>query len=219
MRATIHQPNYLPWRGFVEKARAADVLVLLDSVPFSKGSFTNRTRVQAPGKARGEWCWLTVPVERPLGLIRDVRVSQDRKWRHKHRQTLRASYKAQPGWAVHKDALNLVFARDWDLLCRLNMVLIGYLLDAYGVETQVVTSTELGAQGSRSELLADICRRVGATEYLSGASGPKYLDPVPFRRAGIVVKSLSWMGDKEPPLSALDALMRGEDVLPVGVPR
>ena len=55
MRVACHQPNFMPWSGFFAKAAAADVFVLLDDVQFSKGSYTNRTRM-AGGK------WRTVPV-------------------------------------------------------------------------------------------------------------------------------------------------------------
>ena len=44
MRVTIHQPEFLPWLGFFDKASQANVLVLLDDVQFRRGYFHNRNR-------------------------------------------------------------------------------------------------------------------------------------------------------------------------------
>ena len=42
MIVTIHQPNFAPWTGYFDKMTKADVFVLLDTVPFTKGGFQNR---------------------------------------------------------------------------------------------------------------------------------------------------------------------------------
>ena len=46
MRVGIHQPNFLPWRGFFSKIQACDTFVLLDDVQFERGkTFTSRTKI------------------------------------------------------------------------------------------------------------------------------------------------------------------------------
>jgi len=54
----IHQPNYLPWLGFFDKARTIDYFVLLDNVAFTRGSVINRNRIKTKTGAH----WITVPV-------------------------------------------------------------------------------------------------------------------------------------------------------------
>ena len=53
-----HQPNFLPWLGYLHKAAQADVFVLADDVQYTKHGFINRNRVRT---SQG-WQWLTVPV-------------------------------------------------------------------------------------------------------------------------------------------------------------
>ena len=77
MRITIHQPEHLPWLGLLSKISAAELLVVLDSVPYRKNYFQNRNRVLINGVPT----WLTVPVAAPTGaLIQDVRMADTPNW-------------------------------------------------------------------------------------------------------------------------------------------
>ena len=58
MVVAIHQPEHLPWLGFFDKARQADLLILLDCVQFRKNYFQNRNRI----RTEDGWCWITLPV-------------------------------------------------------------------------------------------------------------------------------------------------------------
>ena len=46
MIVTVHQPEHLPWLGFFDKMRQADVFVLLDTTQFAKDDFQNRNRIK-----------------------------------------------------------------------------------------------------------------------------------------------------------------------------
>ena len=59
MIVTIHQPEHLPWLGFFDKIRQADVWVSLDHVQYRKNYFQHRNRIRGDRGA----IWLTVPVE------------------------------------------------------------------------------------------------------------------------------------------------------------
>ena len=45
-----------------------------------------------------------------------------------------------------------------------------------GILTNLVRASDLNVMGSKSELLANICREIGATKYISGPSGKDYLE-------------------------------------------
>jgi len=45
-----------------------------------------------------------------------------------------------------------------------------------GIDTPYILSSELNVEGSKTELLVNLCREVGATTYLSGRGGLDYLD-------------------------------------------
>ena len=57
-----HQPEFLPWLGYVSKATMADVYFILDSVQYVKDVFQNRNKIRI--KQGDGWQWLNVPVKR-----------------------------------------------------------------------------------------------------------------------------------------------------------
>lgn len=189
MLVTIHQPEHLPWLGFLDKARRADLLVLLDSVQFRKNYFQNRNRVRA---AHGP-VWVTVPVLTRGEADQDIRHVQinnagSPRWREKYWGTIEQSYRRTPFWSEHSDELRQALWTDTASLVELNGLLIELLLRWFRIEVKRVRSSELEVTGKRSELLLDICRRVGADRYLSGISGREYLDVASFDAAGVAVE-------------------------------
>ena len=58
MILAAHQPQYLPWLGYLQKIAGADVFLILDDVQYKKNEWQNRNRIKS---AEG-WQWVTVPV-------------------------------------------------------------------------------------------------------------------------------------------------------------
>jgi hypothetical protein len=58
MLVAIHQPNYFPWLGYLDRMAKADLFVVLDHVQFERRSYQNRIQILLEGEPR----WLTVPV-------------------------------------------------------------------------------------------------------------------------------------------------------------
>ena len=57
-RVTIHQPLYLPYGGFFAKVQASDILIVLDTVLYSRSGFQSRNRIRTPRGIQ----WLSIPV-------------------------------------------------------------------------------------------------------------------------------------------------------------
>jgi hypothetical protein len=184
---TIHQPEHLPWLGFFNKIDQADLLVLLDVVQYRKGYFQNRNRILGP---RGPLS-LVVPVllkghmERTL---RDMEIHNGRDWRRKHWKTIQHAYGRHPHFPRYESPLADLYRAQWSLLVELNAAIIRTFIGFLGIDTKIVWASELGVQGSRSELLVSICRATGASTYLSGPTGRDYLDESSFQDQGIEVR-------------------------------
>ncbi|WP_260473802.1 WbqC family protein [Amycolatopsis balhimycina] len=58
----------------------------------------------------------------------------------------------------------------------------------------------------RSERLADLAVTVGATTYLCGTGGAKYLDEKPFAELGVAVQYVPAVGEPRPEWNRLSAL-------------
>lgn len=188
MIVTAHQPNFLPWLGFFDKARHADVLVLLDTVQFIKRGYQNRTRIKASGGAQ----WLTVPVVtkgRYDQATRDVEIDETAPWRAVHQRTLRTALAKAPHRDDLLDVLEPVYARD-DLhrMAELSVALLRALAEGLGVTAKLVTASELGVTGHSTELMINLTRAVGGDVYLSGPTGRDYLRPDLLAEAGVELR-------------------------------
>lgn len=215
MILSIHQPAYLPWCGYLQRIAASDLHVVLDHVQFEKNSFINRNRIRtSDGPA-----WLTVPVltsgrfgELP---IRDVMIDNTQHWREKHWRSLLQSYRKAPFFAEHAGFFERVYAHRWERLIDLIDATSGYLLRAFGVQTPLLRSSELGVRGAKDELVLNLCQACEAEVYFSGALGRDYLSRERFDEAGVglVFQDYRCMpyvqhghSDFVPNLSAIDVL-------------
>ncbi|MDA2915362.1 WbqC family protein [Nitrospinae bacterium AH_259_B05_G02_I21] len=186
MIVTIHQPEYLPWLGFFDKACQSEIFVLLDNVQFRKNYFQNRNRIKTP---QGEKL-LTVPVRRGRGsskTILEVEIDNSKDWRRKHWTTIANHYRSAPYFPDYEADFQTIYERSWYMLLDLNIVLILLLAKHLGVATRFIRSSELGISGKGSELNLRLCKAVGATTYLSGRWGRVYIDEPAFKRADIKI--------------------------------
>jgi hypothetical protein len=188
MKVTIHQPNYMPWIGFFNKVSMADTYIILDSVQYEKDGFTNRNKIKQPDSPAG-WAWLTVPVKKGSSnrMIRDVEVDNNQKWREDSLKAINRTYKNSPYLKQYSQFLDSIYKKDWDNLYELNVFIIKELLYILGIKPQIIKASELNISGKKSDLNLDICKKAGATEYISGISGKKYLETDRFKVEGIKV--------------------------------
>ncbi len=187
MIVSINQPAYLPWLGYFDRIAASDLHVVLDTVQFEKNSFVNRNKIRT---AKG-WTWLTVPVSTGGQFgnlpINRLRIAADTPWARKHWSTIEQTYGRAPWFAEHRDFFAGVYSREWDRLLDLMNELTGYLLRAFAINVPLVSATTIPTTAAKSDLVLEICRRVGATVYLSGPLGRDYLNTTSFKDAGIEI--------------------------------
>ena len=187
MIVAAHQPNFAPWLGFFDKAVAADVLVLLDTVQFIKRGYQNRTRIKNSAGPQ----WLTVPVVskgRYDQATLDVEVDETARWRPVHLRTVRTALAK----AAHRDALldlvEPIYAQEAHRLVELNLAVLRAVVCGLGIGTRLVLASELELTGSSTELMVSLTRAVGGHVYLSGPTGRRYLEPARFAEAGLELR-------------------------------
>jgi len=215
----IHQPNYLPWIGYFQKMSLADIFVILDTVQFSKDSYTQRTKI----RAKDGWFWLTIPVEKKYYFksINEVYLPRDSKWMKKHKMAIISNY-AKSIFFDKKFIDEYYCNNEFIKLQEFNEYGIFYLKDKFGVESKVIRASELGLDKNlkSTELLIEIVKRVGGDVYISGMGGKKYIEEEKFEKEGIKIRYFEfkpfeypqrWEGF-EPYMSAIDLLFNvGEE--------
>ena len=185
MIVAIHQPQYLPWLGYFDKMRRADVFCFLDNVQYKKNDWQNRNRIKT---AQG-WQWLTVPVHyRFPQKINEVTINNAVKWKNKHLQALISNYNRAPFFKEFLDIFELVYSENWESLSDLNIFLIKRLRTALGLQQrQAVKASDFELREDPTDRLIDICKALKADTYLSGQDGTVYMDLERFKQSGIRV--------------------------------
>lgn len=223
--AVIVQSNYIPWRGYFDLIRRADVFIVLDIVQYTKNDWRNRNRI----KTRTGPAWLTVPVRHSLGAGTpiDAVEAQDPRWAVKHLKSLQQNYSRAACFDAAKAWLFPLFESlsGQPNLSAINTTLIGAIAARMGIATPIVACSELApradllAQSATARLIT-LCQRAGATRYLSGPAARDYLDVALFDAAGIAVEWMRYDGYPEypqlfgafdPRLSVVDLVMNTGD--------
>jgi hypothetical protein len=221
MRASIHQPNYLPYLGYFHKIKNADLFVVYDVAQYVRDRFDNRNRIKG---ANGP-VWLTVPLRVEHAFQKrffEIPLPPEDHWKRKHLRTIETEYRRAAHLARYLPAIRQIYEAQHATLADLSTALIRFQMDALGISTPVVKATSLGLDLSlkSTEMLIAILRAVGADGYLAGPSGPKYMDMDLMARSGIRVDIQEFRhpvyrqlhGDFAPGLAALDLLLNeGED--------
>jgi hypothetical protein len=187
MIVSINQPAYLPWLGYFERIAASDLHIVLDHVQFEKNSFTNRNKVRTPEG----WTWLTVPLA-TKGQFGDLPIHRlqfaaNDSWQKKHWATLRMNYARAPFFPEYAPAYEELYRRAWSGFGPMVRAFLDQHLRDLGITTPLRFSSELAVEGTKSDLVLNLCRAAGATTYLSGALGRDYLDGASFAAAGVAV--------------------------------
>jgi hypothetical protein len=222
MRVAIMQPTYLPWVGYFGLMHSVDLFLLLDSVQFARRSWQQRNRIKT---ANGP-IWLTVPVlsrGRRDQRVAEVEIDRSRDFPRGHVTALELSYRKAPSYAAQAPALLEILGAEHRLLTDLTIGALTLMRDAFGITTPVRRASELAAEGTSAELLANLCMQVGATEYVSPPGSAEYLDASDaFQRAGIPYRYFEFahpvypqrFGEFLPFMSAVDLLFNcGPDAL------
>jgi len=192
MLVAIHQPHYVPWLGYLDRMARADLFVVLDHVQFERRNYQNRTMILCEGVSR----WLTVPVvqlsqkERIVDKQVDNSETGSRAWGPTHFKTLRYAYRKAPFFEAYAPRLRDILEARWDRLVDLDLAMLDFLREAFEIRTPLKRSSEMHAEGARSELLLNLCREIGPrTTFFGGLGGSRgYLDQQAFDAAGIGVQ-------------------------------
>ena len=222
MRIAVHQPQYLPWLGYLAKWSAADTFVFLDTVQYEKNGWQNRNRIRTSDGAH----WLTVPVHAHLGTpITEVEIDATQPWRTRHLRAIEHAYARAPHLPTYGPPLRALLESEWTRLAPLAVASAEWLARSAGIATPAVLASSLGVDESDpSRRLLAICKALGADTYLAGGHGARYMDGEPFREAGIRVLYQRYEhpvytqqhGEFMPFLSGVDLLLtHGDESLPI----
>jgi len=212
MILTAHQPVYLPWLGLFHKIALADQFCIFDRVQYQTKDFNNRNKI----KTQAGEIWLSVPVESKNHfdtLICDIKIIQS-NWRKKHLKSLQLAYQKSPYFDQYFAEIEAIIMKQHTFLSDLNHDLLRIMLKWFKINCAVVKASDYNFQGSKSDLVLDMCQILGASSYIFGAQGKDYADAEKFSQANINIYFQDYThpcypqlhGEFKPYMSALDLL-------------
>ena len=190
MKLAISQPTYLPWIGYLDIIDQVDVFVALDNVQYAKRSWQQRNRIKTATGLH----WLTVPVKsqgRFEQRIDQVEIINPLFVRD-HLRAMEHAYRRSPFFDRYFGELQRQLSETTcpPYLADLNIRLLKWIMEVLGVRVPVIRASALQLTGKRTELLVNICKTLGARQYLSALGSAAYLldERQIFTAAGIEVK-------------------------------
>lgn len=196
-RIAISQSNYIPWKGYFDLIRAADVFIIYDEVQYTRQDWRNRNRLRTAQGLR----WLTIPVrvDGLHGQTVDQTPVADPSWAERHRRTAWQELARAPFIDDVRDELGRAWhaASGCRMLTDVNEVFMRRLCELLGIRTEIARSTGRPAGIDRVQRLVDLCREHDADTYISGPAARRYLDEEIFTNSGIEVAWADYSGYPE----------------------
>lgn len=225
MNVVLLQPSYIPWRGYFDQIRRADLFIFYDDVQYDKHGWRNRNQIKtSQGKQ-----WLTIPVHSKgvtSGVpIKDVRIDWSKPWAKTHVKSFITAYNKAPFFKQYLPLLESFYeARRDEFLADFTIETTIALARTLGItSTRFMRSSELtDVTGQKTDRILSILAKVNATHYISGPSAGSYIEPEKFQQAGITLEYMDYHYPEYPQLhppfdtyvSILDLLfMTGPDAL------
>ncbi len=194
MNVVILQPSYIPWRGYFDQIRKADLFIFYDDVQYDKHGWRNRNRIK--NHQGGQW--LTIPVHSKGAVIENTPIDQveiawEQPWNERHWRAIQQAYSKAPYFKDFAPWLEQVYQSHPTLLVDFTIPLTIEIAERLGFcHTRFLRSSTLPASGQKTERLIEILKQVGATHYISGPSAKDYLNEQQFQEAGITLEYMQY---------------------------
>jgi len=205
MRISAHQPNFMPYLGFFHKMKESDIFVIRDEILFSdnKDAFQHRNKIRINSnnnKNSPQHKWISVPIDNKNDYIKNVLIKNYVKrknilWNEEILKDIRNNYGKTPYFDEYFPYIQEILSNNYDKLIKLNMKMIYFLRDVFGIKTKIIFASDLGLKPDKYQKSSDssndiinICSNLGGKIYLSGSGGREYLNLEMFKRKGLKVE-------------------------------
>jgi len=186
LKITIHQPNFFPYPGFFQKLILSDKLILMDNVQFEFG-ITNRNKIVS---SDGSWTRISVPVKKGQKFIpiNQVEIDNSISWKADNIGKIFSSYETAEFFHLYSKYLKNIFQKTWNMLFDINFETLKQTISWLDLDIEIIKESELNISGTATDRLVNICKSLGATEYISGFGGKNYLNENLFTKNNINLK-------------------------------
>ena len=216
MKVAIMQPYFLPYIGYWQLMHEADVFVVYDEIEYTRKGWMNRNRYLLNDK----WEYFTLPLKKDsdfLPVNKRFLCSDIADAKQKIIRKLKASYQKAPEFQNCWSLFEHMFRHEETNLFRFVLHSITEIKSALGINTEIIVSSSIDFDNSlkAQDKIIEICKSVGAREYINPIGGVALYDPDAFDIHGIQLMFhraipkpyRQYNNDFVPFLSILDVMM------------
>ena len=196
-RVAILQSNYIPWKGYFDLINSVDEFILYDTAQFTKNDWRNRNKI----KTSGGLLWLSIPVRHRFGqLIQDTTI-RDSTWNRTHWRSLSQAYAKAAYFKMYKSTFEELYKKCGaeSKLSNVNFQFIKEVCAILGIKTPITWSRDYRLADGQTKRLVDLCKQLGASEYLSGPVAKNYIESDLFAQENIKLTYIDYSGYPEYP--------------------
>ena len=214
MRLAIMQPYFMPYLGYFQVMAAVDTYVVYDDVNYIKGGWVARNNFLIGGEKK--MFGIQLNGASPNKLFSEIDIRDDFR---KFLNMLRLNYKKAPFFDEVMPLMERICAFEDKNLVAFYFNSYREILDYLKVDTKLVLSSTLDKDCSlhAQDKVLDICRCLGATQYINAIGGQELYSREAFKERGVRLNFLrtddivynQFGGDFVPGLSIVDVLMFG----------
>ena len=213
MIVAVSQPMFMPWIGIFELIKLADVFVHYDDVKRpGGGSFMTRVQIKTVNGSQ----WLSAPIDKQRSgwLISETFLVADSRWRERHLEFIRQSYRHATHAALMTELADEIYAYPGDDLAGFNQHAVERISSWLELDTTFAVSSDLSIPGASTQRVVGICKHFDASDYVTAHGALNYLDHEMFEANGVSVSYVDYdlnpyeqlHGDFTPYVSILDAI-------------
>lgn len=215
MKIGIMQPYFFPYIGYWQLINAVDKYVICDDVNYIKNGWINRNNILINGEPR----LINIQMHKASQnkLINEIEILDNDSANNKLLRTIEHSYKKAP---FYKDVFSLIvdiMNQKGKNLAKFLEFSIRQVCKYLSIDTKIVVSSHIEKNNKlkAQEKIIEICKILGADEYINAIGGQALYSYEDFAMHGIRLKFLetgeikySQFNDKfVPNLSVIDIMM------------
>lgn len=212
------QPYFFPYIGYWQLINAVDKFVIYDDVNFINRGWINRNNVLINGGKK--LINLRMHNASQNKLINEIEVLGDNIFNNKLLKSIESNYKKAPCFSEAYQTIERIINQNEKNLAKYLEFQIRQVCDYLSIDTEIVVSSSIKKDNELKgqDKIIEICKVLGAEEYINAIGGQKLYSNEDFAAHGIELKFLK-TGEIEyvqfknqfvPNLSIIDVMMFNE---------
>lgn len=191
LKVAGNQPYFFPYIGYWQLINAVDKYVIAVDVNYIRNGWIHRNRILV-NREKSKFINLQIHNASSHKLINETQIFRNDKHISSMLKTIKIHYKKAPYFESVFPLIEKIITHDENNLACYLEYLILEISSYLGIETEFILSSDIPKNPSLrgQDAVIEICKILGADEYLNAIGGQKLYSPEAFAEEGIKLKFL-----------------------------